>query len=203
MAISSWLCHNSTKNMLVKVVHPGGHVELHDRPVLAAEIMLRNPRCIVAYPHVFKQPWAILAPDTTLTLGQKYYVVPVGTIRKLQRLSFKHSPSAPVEKNGSAETHKDMKHSGDNGEGVNKDGDARRKVSKDKCFMCLITRIKTKGNGEDSSEGTGSSSSSFASSETKGLTRKRANYFTRGSAAPNRCATIDQWQPNLEIISEE
>ncbi|TXG46787.1 hypothetical protein EZV62_026081 [Acer yangbiense] len=100
MTISSWLCTNSTKNMLIKIVHPGGHVELHDRPVSAAEIMLRNPRCIVAYPHVFQQPWAIVAPDTTLMLGQKYYVVPVSTIRKLQRLSIKNSPS-PMNENQS------------------------------------------------------------------------------------------------------
>ncbi|OWM69587.1 hypothetical protein CDL15_Pgr014048 [Punica granatum] len=94
MARSRWLCTNSSKNMLVKIVHPGGHVELHDRPVLAAEIMLRNPRCCVAYPHVFQQPWAIVAPDTTLVLGQKFYVVPLSTVRKLQRLSLKYSPSA-------------------------------------------------------------------------------------------------------------
>ncbi|KAH7564668.1 hypothetical protein JRO89_XS09G0003900 [Xanthoceras sorbifolium] len=96
MTISSWLCTNSTKNMFIKIVHPGGHVELHDRPVLASEIMLRNPRCIVAYPHVFQRPWAIVAPETTLILGQKYYVVPIGTIRKLQRLSFNTDGKCPI-----------------------------------------------------------------------------------------------------------
>lgn len=203
MSISSWLCTNSTKNMVVKVVHPGGHVELHDRPVLAAEIMLRNPKCMVAYPHVFQQPWAVLAPETTLTLGKKYFVVPVGTIRKLQRSSFKHS-TPPVEANGSTETPKDMKHASDGGDFVNKDSsDARRvNVSKDKCFMSLIARIKNQGNCEDSSRGT-RSSSSFASSETKGNARKRNNYFTRSSLSPNRRANIDHWQPNLESITEE
>ncbi|KAE8700607.1 hypothetical protein F3Y22_tig00110556pilonHSYRG00402 [Hibiscus syriacus] len=77
--------------MFVKIVHPGGHVELHDRPILAAEIIYRNPRCVVAHPHVFQQPWAIVAPETELPLGQKFYVVPVSTIRKLQRLSNKYS----------------------------------------------------------------------------------------------------------------
>ncbi|THG06315.1 hypothetical protein TEA_007610 [Camellia sinensis var. sinensis] len=43
---------NGTSNMLVKIVHPGGHAELHDKPVLAAEIMLRNPKHCVAHPHV-------------------------------------------------------------------------------------------------------------------------------------------------------
>ncbi|KAK6153766.1 hypothetical protein DH2020_013405 [Rehmannia glutinosa] len=83
-SISSWLCTNSTKNLFVKIVHPGGHVELHDRPILAAELLNRNPKCCVAHPTVFQQPYAIVSPETTLVLGQKYYVVPLGTIRKLQ-----------------------------------------------------------------------------------------------------------------------
>ncbi|KAB5573135.1 hypothetical protein DKX38_000329 [Salix brachista] len=64
MVISSSICTKTTKNLLFKIVLPGGHIELHDKPVLAAEVMLCNPRCIVAYPHVFRQPWAIVAPDT-------------------------------------------------------------------------------------------------------------------------------------------
>ncbi|KAF9688905.1 hypothetical protein SADUNF_Sadunf01G0036400 [Salix dunnii] len=66
MVISSSICTKSTKNMLLKIVHPGGHMELHDKSVLAAEVMLCNPRCIVAYPYVFRQPWAIVSPDTML-----------------------------------------------------------------------------------------------------------------------------------------
>ncbi|EOY25998.1 PADRE domain - like 10 [Theobroma cacao] len=92
MVFSNWICTKNTKNMFVKIVHPGGHVELHDRPVLAAEIICRNPRCVVAHPHVFQQPWSIVAPETVLMPGQKFYVVPLSTIRKLQRLSNKHSP---------------------------------------------------------------------------------------------------------------
>ncbi|XWS16517.1 hypothetical protein CRYUN_Cryun34aG0095300 [Craigia yunnanensis] len=91
--------------MFVKIVHPGGHVELHDRPVLAAEVIYRNPRCVVAHPHVFKQPWAIVAPETVLMPGQKFYFVPVTTIRKLQRLSDKYSPS-PVRQTPTSKSQK-------------------------------------------------------------------------------------------------
>lgn len=91
---SNWICSKSRKNMFVKIVHPGGHVELHDRPILASEIIYRNPRCVVAHPHVFQQPWAIVKPETELMLGQKFYVVPVTTIRKLQRVSKKQSRSS-------------------------------------------------------------------------------------------------------------
>ena len=50
MALSSWLCSSSSKNMVVKIVYPGGHVELHERPVSAAEVMLRNPESCVRRP---------------------------------------------------------------------------------------------------------------------------------------------------------
>ncbi|GMI82001.1 hypothetical protein HRI_001869400 [Hibiscus trionum] len=93
MVFSSWICSKNSRNMFVKIVHPGGHVELHDRPIFAAEIINRNPRCVVAHPHVFQQPWAIVAPETELRLGQKFYVVPISTIRKRQRLSKKYSPT--------------------------------------------------------------------------------------------------------------
>lgn len=93
MTLSSWICVNNSKTMLLQIVHPGGHVELHDRPVTAAEIMCRYPRCHVAYPYVFQQPWAVAEPETVLMLGQKYYVIPNSTIRKLQRLSPRSSPS--------------------------------------------------------------------------------------------------------------
>ncbi|KAK0578262.1 hypothetical protein LWI29_007672 [Acer saccharum] len=202
MTISSWLCTNSTKNMLIKIVHPGGHVELHDRPVSAAEIMLRNPKCIVAYPHVFKQPWAIVAPDTTLMLGQKYYVVPVNTIRKLQRQSIKNSPS--LMNQNQSEQPRQNEESDDHGE---KEGC----FTDDNCpITCLnITGKKMKGNNynssEDLSNGTKSSSSS---SETTGLTRnkkkKRSNKDCITEGSPKRLSTgIDNWQPNLECITEE
>ncbi|KAF4353763.1 hypothetical protein F8388_024332 [Cannabis sativa] len=92
-SLTNWLlCTNNSKNLFVKIVHPGGHVELHDRPIQASEIMFRSPRCYVAHPHVFRQPWATLSPETMLSLGHKYYVVPIATVRKLQRLSLRQSP---------------------------------------------------------------------------------------------------------------
>ena len=93
MSLSNWLCNNkASKIQFVKIVYPGGHVELHDRPVLAADIALRNPKCCVAHLHVFQKPWAIVEPETMLMLGQKFYVVPISTVRKLQRFYLKYSP---------------------------------------------------------------------------------------------------------------
>ncbi|KAJ7951964.1 putative Beta-3 adrenergic receptor [Quillaja saponaria] len=162
MSISSWFCTKSTKNLFVKIVHPGGRVELYDRPTLAAEIMSQNRRCCVAHPHVFQEPWAIVAPDTTLMLGQKFYVVPISTIRKLQRLSLKYSPSQiqeirsiqsikDGENDGMASTcwifmnknspklpYTCMKHSSDEEEKVNVESNARdinlNNMDKNSCF---------------------------------------------------------------------
>ncbi|KAG1335404.1 hypothetical protein COCNU_03G015230 [Cocos nucifera] len=80
--------------MPVKIVYPGGRVELHDRPILAAEILMKNPRCCVTHPDVFRQPWAVVSPDTVLRLGQKFYVVPISTLRKLRRRSCRN-PNSP------------------------------------------------------------------------------------------------------------
>ncbi|KAG6421482.1 hypothetical protein SASPL_118035 [Salvia splendens] len=87
--------------MFVKIVHPGGHVELHDRPILASEVLDRNPKCCIAHPTVFQQPHEVVSPETTLLLGRKYYVVPLGTIRKLRlRHRRRGAPDPPPISNG-------------------------------------------------------------------------------------------------------
>ncbi|KAF8041771.1 hypothetical protein BT93_A0389 [Corymbia citriodora subsp. variegata] len=211
MARSRWLCTNSTRNMLVKIVHPGGHVELHDRPVLAAEIMLRNPRCCIAYPHVFQQPWAIVAPDTMLMLGQKFYVVPISTIRKLQRLSFKFSPSASPFASPLPSPNTKAKPQDVTKEEDQMDSTCWSKMEKDEClsrdgcFVCLFKGTKLKANPEGATEDS-RSSSSFGSSETREFTgRKRSKDITRTGmrGSPKRLASYDNWQPRLESITEE
>lgn len=230
MSFSSWLCTKSTKSMLVKIVHPGGHVELHDCTILAAELMHRNPRCCVAYPHIFKQPWAIVSPDTMLQLGQKYYVVPISTIRKLQRHSLKYSPTSTQECESKITSpckeeevdHQDMVktcwffmnknspklpyaclgHSSSD-----QKNEEKGCFQSNYCFVCLL--MKTKISGDDSKEEAKSSpstSASTSSSETKGLTRKRVGRdFTRigVKGTPKRLTSLDNWHPNLESITEE
>ncbi|CAM0910239.1 unnamed protein product [Alopecurus aequalis] len=78
----------------VKLVFPGGHVELLDRPVLAAEVMAQHPRFCVARPDVFREPvGAVAAPDAMLHLGHKYYIVPKSTVRRLLKYSSSSSSS--------------------------------------------------------------------------------------------------------------
>lgn len=80
------------RGQFVKLVFPGGHVELLDRPVLAAEVMSQHPRFCVARPDVFREPvGAVAAPNTMLHLGHKYYVVPKSTVRRLLKYSSSSS----------------------------------------------------------------------------------------------------------------
>ncbi|KAK3021825.1 hypothetical protein RJ639_047180 [Escallonia herrerae] len=187
MGISSWLYTNSTKQKVVKIVHPGGHAELHDRPILAAEIIHRNPRCVVTHPNVFQQPWAIVEPDTTLMPGQKFYVVPITTIRKLQQLSLKYHPSrvrlsesSPSFKAGAecdamvstcclfTNKNKPNRSStclGSSDKVVEITDRNDGKPLEENCFVNLVRGIKNKARSEDLSK-----ESSYGSSETKALT---------------------------------
>ncbi|KAJ1259647.1 hypothetical protein BS78_10G171900 [Paspalum vaginatum] len=88
--MASWFsCSRSAaRGQHVKLVFPGGHVELLDCPTLAADVMARHPRFCVARPDVFREPaGAVAAPDAVLQLGHKYYVVPCSTVRRLLKYS--------------------------------------------------------------------------------------------------------------------
>lgn len=103
--ISRWICTHNSKSMFVKIVYPGGHVEVHDQPIPAADLLKRNPKCCVARPTVFQEPYEVIPPNTTLALGQKYYVVPIVTVRRLQ---LKHSASHKSGKRDGDDDHKKM-----------------------------------------------------------------------------------------------
>ncbi|KAI4355801.1 hypothetical protein L6164_004540 [Bauhinia variegata] len=220
MPLSSWLCTSNSKNLLVRIVHPGGHVELHDSPVLAGEIMFRNPRCCVAYPHVFQQPWAILEPDTMLMLGHRYYVVPMSTIRKLQRLttSPRYSPSPGHElRNSSPSPVYEIK----NTQSSNEKEDEGMIPSC--CFFpnfnthkqplnCMDhsrdkrekSESRTDANVNDLTKEKRTSRSS-GSSETKTPTKKKIQDFAGNGmrCSPKGLWSSDHWQPSLDSITEE
>ncbi|KAL4193058.1 hypothetical protein AMTRI_Chr06g197450 [Amborella trichopoda] len=68
---------------ILKMVHPGGSVEIHTSSILASQIMNRNPRHLVTRPDVFKFPWIVVHPDTLLNPGHVFYIVPYRTIYRL------------------------------------------------------------------------------------------------------------------------
>ncbi|CAI9754137.1 unnamed protein product [Fraxinus pennsylvanica] len=190
-----------------QIVHPGGHVELHDRPIFASDLLNRNPKCCVTKPTVFRHPWDIVPPDATLMPGEKYYVVPLSTIRKLQ---LKHLASNNFLGRENQEMNQDnCKEKSQNcWLFKNKKGDDYQLQN---CSTCLlkVTGMKMKGSTNNTSSEEMKSSSNFASDETKSLTKKR-NKKTVGSGKGGsdnptvKLTSLDNnWQPNLEIIREE
>lgn len=68
---------------VLKLVHPGGHEEIHRQPITAAEIMRKNPRHCITRPDVFEYPWIVVKPESVLNLGRVFFIVPNRTIYNL------------------------------------------------------------------------------------------------------------------------
>lgn len=72
--------------MPLRIVHAGGSVECYYMAVPASAIMEKHQKCVLARPDVFHRPWQpLVRPEDILTPGDKYYVVPRGTLRKLRK----------------------------------------------------------------------------------------------------------------------
>lgn len=71
---------------VLKIVHAGGNVECYYMATPAARIMKKYPKFLLARPEVFRRPWdSVVRPDEILTPGQKFFVVPRRTVRKLRK----------------------------------------------------------------------------------------------------------------------
>ncbi|KAG8387168.1 hypothetical protein BUALT_Bualt03G0225100 [Buddleja alternifolia] len=80
----------------LKIVHLGGRVEYYYMAIPASRIIEKYPSFVLTRPEIFRRPWdAIVRPDETLVPGQKYYVVPRQTVRKLRRRIRKISGMNP------------------------------------------------------------------------------------------------------------
>lgn len=84
------------KDTTVRIVHAGRREEFYQNPVSVSELMKKYPGMCVARPEVFKDPHdCILSPEEKLLPGQKYFIIPCTTAKKLKR---KHSkPKEPAE----------------------------------------------------------------------------------------------------------
>ncbi|KAI5679975.1 hypothetical protein M9H77_01202 [Catharanthus roseus] len=74
---------STRENGVLKVVHPGRHVETHRQPIIAAEIMKKYPRHCIARPDVFQFPWIVVRPESVLYPGKVFYLIPHRTLYKL------------------------------------------------------------------------------------------------------------------------
>ncbi|GFZ17611.1 hypothetical protein Acr_26g0008810 [Actinidia rufa] len=80
---------------VLKLVHPGRHVEIHKEPITAAEVMRKNPRHCVTRPDVFKCPWIVVKPESILFPGTVFYIVPNRTIHRLIKARENHNQPPP------------------------------------------------------------------------------------------------------------
>ncbi|KAG9448532.1 hypothetical protein H6P81_008497 [Aristolochia fimbriata] len=71
---------------VIKIVHVGGVVEELYMAVPAARVMEKYPSFVLARPNIFRRPWeSVVRPEEILLPGQKFYVIPRRTVRKLRR----------------------------------------------------------------------------------------------------------------------
>ncbi|KAI9169225.1 hypothetical protein LWI28_009095 [Acer negundo] len=74
-----------SKDIFVRIVHAGGREELYQNAVSVSLLLEKYPGMCVARPEVFKNPSeAFLCPDENVLPGQKYYLIPSTTARKLK-----------------------------------------------------------------------------------------------------------------------
>jgi hypothetical protein len=91
--ISVGLCILS-RDISVRIVHPGGREELYQHAVPASQLMEKYPGICVAHPGVFKNPQeSLIWPDEKLLPGHKYLIIPSTTA---QKLTHKHTGSVKV-----------------------------------------------------------------------------------------------------------
>lgn len=78
----------SSSSSVLRIIHAGGIVEQYYMAVPAARIIDKYyPAFTLTRPDVFKRPWddAVVRPEEILIPGQKYFVVPRRTVKKLKR----------------------------------------------------------------------------------------------------------------------
>ena len=101
------------ESQFLKLVHPGGFVELHSNPIIASQVMNKNPRHCVTRPDFFQYPWIVVRPESILTPGNVFYIVPCHTIRhKLKSTNFTANTLLPNQ--SSLDSHREAKTSNSN-----------------------------------------------------------------------------------------
>lgn len=72
----------SEKDVL-KLVHPGKHIEMFTKPIPASEVLKKYPKFCITRPDVFQFPWIVMKSDSILVPGKVFFLVPKRTIYRL------------------------------------------------------------------------------------------------------------------------
>ncbi|TMW80899.1 hypothetical protein EJD97_013900 [Solanum chilense] len=85
---------SSSSSSALKIIHVGGVAEYYYMATPASRILNNYPSFILAKPEVFRKPWdSVVHKDEILIPGQKYYLIPKCTLKKLRRRIKKNNHS--------------------------------------------------------------------------------------------------------------
>ncbi|KAL8087956.1 hypothetical protein AgCh_037920 [Apium graveolens] len=74
------------RSSALKIIHAGGRTDYYFMAIPASRVMEKYPSFILAKPEVFRRPWdSVVRPEEMLVPGQKFFVVPIRTVKKLKR----------------------------------------------------------------------------------------------------------------------
>ncbi|KAI3452678.1 hypothetical protein Pfo_009342 [Paulownia fortunei] len=74
------------KDILVRIVHAGGQIEIYQNAIPASKLIKKYPGMCIAKPNVFKRPHeSLLSADDILLPGNKYFIIRSTTVEKLKR----------------------------------------------------------------------------------------------------------------------
>ncbi|KAL3502583.1 hypothetical protein ACH5RR_037032 [Cinchona calisaya] len=191
----------------LKIIHAGGLVEQYYMAVPAAWIIDKYPSFILARPDVFRRPWgAIVRPQEILIPGQKYFVVPRKTVKKLKRRinrtsglnSSLHYNSQSSVDASSAEISSQKK----------KKFSCSSSFVQNRFGIVIKSKNKTKSRyrrvrffGIDAKKDCGSISSEHSKSAADTHSKKSVNLQL--DRKKRRLRNIVQWHPSLTSISED
>ncbi|KAA8529630.1 hypothetical protein F0562_034270 [Nyssa sinensis] len=97
------------KDITVRIIHAGGREELYKKAIPASQLLEKYPGMCVARPEVFKNPHeSLLLAEDKLLPGNKYYIIPSTTVKKLKRKHEKAKAKARAKEPEPAEDEEPM-----------------------------------------------------------------------------------------------
>lgn len=198
------------RSSALKIIHAGGKVEYYYMAVPAARIIEKYPSFTLARPDIFRQPWdSVVRPEEILIPGQKYFIVPNPTVRKLKRRIRKPSGENLMMTTNSfvSESFTDV-----SAEIVSQENDGFSSNSfppEKSCTSCLSSDTKAKAKTEArvrfigiySKHDSGSGSLEKKRSTKVDVKDKKAK-VTQPSERKRRVRSLMTWQPSLTVIDE-
>ncbi|KAH6828035.1 Nucleotide-diphospho-sugar transferase family protein [Perilla frutescens var. hirtella] len=81
----SYSVSRQLKDIMVRIVHSGGRIEMYQTPIPASELIQKYPGLCITTPHVFKRPFeSVLSDGDILLPGRKYFLMRCTAVEKLK-----------------------------------------------------------------------------------------------------------------------